>query len=61
MKILLVLAVVLLATAASAQQNAFYDARGNVIGRSATDSSGTTTIYDAAGRKVGQATKRTSR
>jgi YD repeat-containing protein len=30
----------------------FYDARGNVVGRSATDSSGTVTNYDARGKVI---------
>ena len=38
MKILLTLA--LMTGAASAEQRTFYDSRGNVIGRSLTDSSG---------------------
>ena len=38
--------------AASAQQRTFYDARGNVTGRSATDSSGTVTNYDARGKVI---------
>ena len=32
--------------AASAQQRTFYDSRGNVVSRSATDSSDTTTNYE---------------
>ncbi|MGX9426423.1 MULTISPECIES: hypothetical protein [Bradyrhizobium] len=39
-----------LATAASAQQRAFYDSSGKVVGRSTTDSQGTTTFYDGRGR-----------
>ena len=38
--------------AASAQQRTFYDSRANVVGRSATDSSGTTTNYDARGKVI---------
>ncbi|WP_155255195.1 hypothetical protein [Bradyrhizobium elkanii] len=37
-------------TAAQARQRTHYDAGGRVIGRSATDSQGTTTFYDAGGR-----------
>jgi YD repeat-containing protein len=58
MKILwTILALALLTGHAFAQQRTFYDARGKVVGRTATDSQKTTTFYDAAGRKVGQATK----
>jgi YD repeat-containing protein len=42
--------------AASAQQRTFYDSRGNVVGRSATDSSGTTTTYDARGKVISRET-----
>ena len=53
-KILLaLLALVTLTGAASAQQRTFYDASGKVVGRSATDSQGTTTNYDSRGRNVG--------
>jgi YD repeat-containing protein len=38
--------------AASAQQRTFYDSSGNVTGRSATDSSGAVTNYDARGRVI---------
>jgi YD repeat-containing protein len=38
--------------AASAQSRTFYDASGNVVGRSATDSSGTVTNYDSPGRVI---------
>ena len=38
--------------AALAQQRTFYDARGNVVGRSATDSQGTVTTYDPRGNVV---------
>ncbi|WP_354130438.1 MULTISPECIES: hypothetical protein [unclassified Bradyrhizobium] len=34
------------------QQRTIYDARGNVVGRSATDSQGTVTTHDARGRVV---------
>jgi YD repeat-containing protein len=39
-------------TAASAQQRTVFDARGNVVGRSATDSQGTVTTYDPRGNVV---------
>jgi YD repeat-containing protein len=56
-KMLLALLTVAMTTAAaSAEQRTLYDARGNVVGRSATDSQGTTTIYDASGRNVGGVT-----
>jgi YD repeat-containing protein len=35
-----------------AQQRTFYDASGNVTGRSAIDSQGTTTNYDSRGRVI---------
>ena len=38
--------------AASAQQRTIYDASGNVVGRSATDSGGAVTNYDARGRVI---------
>jgi YD repeat-containing protein len=38
--------------AALAPQRTFYDARGNVVGRSATDSQDTTTTYDPRGNVV---------
>ena len=46
-----------LAACAQAQQREFYDARtGKVVARTATDSSGAVTFYDAAGRVVGRET-----
>ena len=42
-----------LATEALAQQRTYYDAGGKVVGRSSTDSQGTTTHYDRSGRVVG--------
>lgn len=39
------LALAVLTGAASAQQRTYYDARGKVVGRSATDSQGTVTNY----------------
>ena len=53
MKILLTLAFVALATAASAQQRTIYDGRGNVAGRASTDSQGATSVYDSA-REAGR-------
>jgi YD repeat-containing protein len=38
--------------AASAQQRTFYDSSGKVVGRSSTDSQGTTTNYDSRGRVI---------
>jgi YD repeat-containing protein len=53
------LALAMMTTAASAQQQrTLYDAGGNVVGRSATDSSGTTTNYDARGRVITRETKK---
>ena len=54
MKTLLALLRLALTGAASAQQRTIYDARGNVVGRSATDSSGTVTTYDARGKVIGR-------
>jgi YD repeat-containing protein len=50
--LLALLTLVLTAGAASAQQRTFYDASGKVVGRSATDSQGTTTNYDSRGRVI---------
>jgi len=47
--LLLVLTLALTTGAASAQQRTIYDSRGNVVGRSATDSNGAVTNYDARG------------
>jgi hypothetical protein len=45
----------LLPTGALAQQREFYDARtSKIIGRTTTDSSGATTIYDSTGRVSGR-------
>ena len=53
MKILLtVLTIAMMTGAASAQQRTFYDSSGKVVGRSTTDSSGTTTNYDSRGRVI---------
>ncbi len=46
----------LMTSAASAQQRTFYDSRGNVVGRSATDSQGTTTSYDSRGLVINRET-----
>ena len=52
-KILLsLLALATMTGAASAQQRTIYDSRGNVVARSATDSSGTVTNYDSRGRVI---------
>ena len=50
--ILLALVLAALTSQASAQQRTFYDSRGNVVGRSATDSSGTVTTYDSRGKVI---------
>ena len=49
---LVLLALALMTGAASARQRTFYDFRGNVVGRSATDSGGTVTNYDARGKLI---------
>jgi YD repeat-containing protein len=52
-KILLTpLTLATLAGAASAQQPTYYDMSGKVVGRSATDSQGTTTNYDSRGNVI---------
>jgi YD repeat-containing protein len=52
-KILLALLTLAMMTgAASAQSRTLYDAGGKVVGRSATDSSGTVTNYDSRGRVI---------
>jgi YD repeat-containing protein len=55
-KILLTLLTLAMMTgAASAQlQRTFFDAGGNVVGRSSTDSQGSTTNYDARGNVTGR-------
>ena len=50
--LLSLLALATMTGAASAQQRTIYDSRGNVVGRSSTNSSGTTTNYDNRGRVV---------
>lgn len=45
----------LLAASATAQQRTFYDAAGRPAGHAATDSQGTTTIYDARGNVTNRA------
>ena len=54
--LLAVLTLAMIIGAASAQQRTFYDARGNVVGRSATDSSGAVTNYDARGKVISRET-----
>jgi hypothetical protein len=58
MKLILTIALVLLATAALAEdQHRFYDSRGNSMGTATTGSTGATTFRDAAGRTTGTATR----
>ena len=53
MKTLLALLTLAIMTgAASAQQRTFYDSSGKVVGRSSTDSQGSTTNYDARGKAI---------
>ena len=47
----------LMPTAALAQQTTLYGPDGKVTGRTATDSQGTTTVYDASERKTGSVTQ----
>jgi len=45
--LLALLTLALMTGAASAQQRTFYDSRGNIVGRSATESQGTVKTTDA--------------
>jgi hypothetical protein len=56
MKIITLTLALLLPTVALAQQQnqTFRDASGREVGRSVTDSRGSTTFYDAMGREVGR-------
>jgi YD repeat-containing protein len=56
-KILLALLTFAMMTGAASaqQQRTYYDARGNSLGRSTTDSQGTVTNYDARGRVISRA------
>ncbi len=54
--LLTLLTLALMTSAASAQQRTFYDLRGNVVGRSATDSGGAVTNYDSRGRVISRET-----
>jgi YD repeat-containing protein len=54
--LLALLTLALMTGAASAQQRTLYDASGGTAGRSATDSSGTTTNYDARGKLISRET-----
>jgi YD repeat-containing protein len=49
-----------LATEATAQSRAFYDASGRRIGSASTDSQGTVTTYDDRGRVVSRASTSSS-
>jgi len=53
---LALLALAMMTGIASAQRRTYYDASGKVVGRSASDSSGTTTNYDARGRVISRET-----
>ena len=55
--IIVALALAALAAEASAQQRTYYDATGRSIGRSTTDSQGTTTNYDARGKVISRETR----
>ena len=50
--LLALLTLTLTTGAASAEQRTFYDARGNVIGRTSTDSGGATTLHDGRGKVI---------
>jgi hypothetical protein len=53
------IALAALTIAAPAQQRTIYSNDGNVIGRYATDSPSTTTLYDRNGRVISRATGNT--
>jgi YD repeat-containing protein len=53
--IIMATAMVLLTSAAQSQGRTFYDGAGRVVGKSATESGGTTTFYDARGRASSRA------
>jgi YD repeat-containing protein len=53
-RILFALTLACLATDASAQSRQYYDSSGRSVGRSSTDSQGSTTFYDASGRVTGR-------
>jgi uncharacterized protein YdeI (BOF family) len=53
-KLLIATALVLVTAPAFAQQTRYYDSRGNSLGTSSTNSSGTTTFYDSRGNVTGQ-------
>ena len=50
--LLALMTLAIMTGATSAQQRTFYDARGSVVGRSATDGNGTVTTYDARGKAI---------
>ncbi len=54
--IIAALAPAVLTGAAQAQSRTFYDASGKVVGRSATDSRGTTTNYDSKDKVISHET-----
>ena len=54
MKRLVIAFLVVIATPALSQQRTFYGSNGSMVGRSATDSQGSTVIYDAGGRVTGR-------
>ena len=56
-KVLLTLLTLAMATDASAQQRTYYDGSGKVVGRSSTDTQGSTTVYDASGNIIGRESK----
>jgi YD repeat-containing protein len=61
MRYFILIIITVWATWAHADQRTFYDARGNVVGRDATDSQRTTTFYDARGNIVGKETRSSKR
>jgi YD repeat-containing protein len=57
MRVTIIIATIAWASMAHAEQRTIYDARGNVVGRTVTDSQRTTTFYDANGRVVAKGNK----
>jgi YD repeat-containing protein len=54
MILLPLLALAMMSGAATAQQRTYYDSSGKSVGRSSTDSKGSTTYYDARGKVTGR-------
>jgi YD repeat-containing protein len=55
MRFITLLLIALAPTTALAEQRSYYDASGRSVGKSSTDSQGTTTFYDSRGNVTGRA------